>query len=148
MRTRPLFEEPLWLVSRLSDGAPGRAEADPIELDGAPLVTRGPHTALRQDLSSLCAAVGVQPRVRMEVDDVGAIIALVGARLGLAVLPRSVARALVPSRGLRAIPVRWPPTSRPRAVAAIHLPVPLAPAARRWLEVCEEAARAIGAEPA
>ena len=68
----------------------GRTLRIPDELDGLELVLPGPRHALRAQFDALCAAAGVAPRLRAEVDDM-AMLRLIARDSGwLTVLPEVV----------------------------------------------------------
>ena len=143
--TRPLFSDPLWLICPAGHALARRTTASAHDLDGVALVTMTTRTVLRQDLSALFTTFGVSPRVCMEIDNVGAIERMVEAGLGVSLLPRSVVVDLPGLRALRAIPFRWPSDAvarrTARRVSIIQLHTPLAPAAQRFVSVCEEEGR-------
>jgi LysR family transcriptional activator of nhaA len=62
----------------------------PQDLDGLDIVLPGPRHALRAQFDALCAAAGVSPRLRAEVDDM-AMLRLIARDSGcLAILPEVV----------------------------------------------------------
>lgn len=68
----------------------GRRLRLPEDLDGVELALPGPRHALRARFDALCAAAGVQPRIRAEVDDM-AMLRLIARDAGwLSVLPEVV----------------------------------------------------------
>lgn len=68
----------------------GRRLRIPEDLDGVDIALPGPRLALRAQFDALCASVGVQPRMRAEVDDM-AMLRLIARDSGwLAILPEVV----------------------------------------------------------
>lgn len=90
-----LLREPL--VAVLPGGHPLAAgdEVDPGELAGEPFVLgpSRPDDALRERVVAVCRGAGFAPRVVQEAGEVQAVLGIVAAELGVALLPDSV-RAL------------------------------------------------------
>ena len=84
-----LGSQPVSLVG-LADTWAGRQLRLPDDLDGIDIALPGPRHALRAQFDALCAAAGVAPRVRAEVDDM-AMLRLIARDSGwLTVLPNVV----------------------------------------------------------
>lgn len=87
----------------------------------------------RRHLVEVCAEVGFTPRIDFATDDYPAVVGLVGAGLGVAVLPR-LALESVRLRGTRAVPIA---PEVQREVVALTLPdlerVPSVGAMLDWL---------------
>lgn len=89
LHCRFLGSQAISLVGPASRWA-GRTLRMPDELDGLELVLPGPRHALRAQFDALCAAAGVAPRLRAEVDDM-AMLRLIARDSGwLTVLPQVV----------------------------------------------------------
>jgi len=144
LRTRDLLEDPLWLAlpaGHPAAGATGAAGA----ADGGPGLG-----ALRQEtwiagcprcrghLLDLCAAQGFVPEISYATDDYVAVLGLVAAGLGVAVLPGlvlgTVSRPDVALRPLR-------PASRRRVLAATTPDLARVPAVTAALDALAGAAR-------
>ncbi|MBL8444125.1 MAG: LysR family transcriptional regulator [Zoogloeaceae bacterium] len=81
-----LGSQPVSLVGP-SQAWSGRVLRVPEDLDGMDIALPGPRHALRAQFDALCAAAGVKPRIRAEVDDM-AMLRLIARDSGwLAVLP-------------------------------------------------------------
>ncbi|WP_225781394.1 LysR substrate-binding domain-containing protein [Xenophilus sp. Marseille-Q4582] len=96
----PLMEEELVLVQARP---PGLAEDPPLPLPlaglaGLPLIIPSRPNAIRMQVESELAALGLRPQVALEIDGVPAILELVAEGLGSAVLTRhAVSSAARPS---------------------------------------------------
>jgi DNA-binding transcriptional LysR family regulator len=100
-------------------------------LAGEPLVLTPPGTSLRETLDAALSAAGVRPIVAVETEVRDALIPLVLAGAGTAVVPRTLA-AGSEERGavVRSLD---PPLRRP--VVLVHRPSGLSPAGRRFVEL-------------
>lgn len=98
----------------------------------------------RRHVVKLCARSGFTPRMDLTTDDYPTVIGLVGAGMGVAVLPE-LALSSVPSASIRLVPVV--PTV-PREVVALTLPAhESVPAVRLMLQHLRSAARLAVQEP-
>jgi DNA-binding transcriptional LysR family regulator len=125
----PLGEQELLIVfpPRAAGEGPVRAK----ELVETPLVVAPPGTSTRMLLEQALAAVGVTPRIAVETDAREAIVPLVLAGAGAALLPASLARE-AERRGAVVRPVR---PSITRRIGLIHRDGLLSAAARAFLEL-------------
>lgn len=103
---RPLLDDPL--VGLLPAAHPlagrdGNRPVDLAELAGEQWIAGCPQC--RGHLVELCAAAGFEPRIDFATDDYPAVVGLVAAGLGVAVLP-GLALASVSRAGVAAVPVR------------------------------------------
>ncbi|WP_354640995.1 LysR family transcriptional regulator [Kitasatospora camelliae] len=120
---RPLLDDPL--VGLLPEAHPlaGRDEDHPVdlaELAGEQWIAGCPQC--RGHLVDLCAGAGFEPRIEFATDDYPAVVGLVAAGLGVAVLPR-LALASVRRAGVAAVPVRAASgEAARRQVVALTLP--------------------------
>jgi LysR family carnitine catabolism transcriptional activator len=113
---------------RRRDGSERLPALAPAALREAPLVVSPPETSTRILLEQALQAVGVTPRIAVETEAREAIVALVLAGAGAALLPASLAL----EAGRRGAVVR---AARPRIVRRIGLiqrDGPLSPAARAF----------------
>ena len=120
--SRPLGRQEI--VAVLPPGGPRRRRITAAALAAMPLVVQPVGTATRALLDDLLAAAGSPPIVAVETDQREAIVPLVSAGAGAAVLPRSMAVAA----GADAVqvvsihPVPW------RRLVLVHRPGALSPA--------------------
>jgi DNA-binding transcriptional LysR family regulator len=101
--TQILTEEPLCLLSARGDEPPAAIDG----LRGRSVIMPGRGTALRGLLDDAFAHVGFSPLPRFETNDPAMILQLVGAGLGVSIVPRS-----------------WLP-AEPQAITAAELAEPL-----------------------
>ncbi|MGK4581265.1 LysR family transcriptional regulator [Kitasatospora sp. HPMI-4] len=120
---RPLLDDPL--VGLVPAGHPlaGRDESSPVdlaELAQEQWIAGCPQC--RGHLVELCAAAGFDPRIDFATDDYPAVVGLVAAGLGVAVLPGLALRS-VSQAGIAAVPVRAAGgETAARQVVALTLP--------------------------
>jgi DNA-binding transcriptional LysR family regulator len=119
---RPLLDDPL--VGLLPSGHPlaERDEDKPVELAelaGEQWIAGCPQC--RGHLVELCQAAGFGPAIDFATDDYPAVVGLVAAGLGVAVLPR-LALASVRRSGVAVVPVRTADGPAIREIVALTLP--------------------------
>lgn len=104
---RGLAVVPLWRDEMLLVAPAGRlpaGAADLSEVAGERWIAGCPRC--RRHLLQLCAAAGFGPEIAHETDNVAAVLAMVAAGLGVALLPRlGLATAALPA-GVAAVPTR------------------------------------------
>ncbi|GAA2744665.1 LysR family transcriptional regulator [Kitasatospora cinereorecta] len=103
---RPLLDDPLVGVVPAGHPLAERGEADPVdlaELSGEQWIAGCPQC--RGHLVELCENAGFEPRIDFATDDYPAVVGLVAAGLGVAVLP-GLALESVRQSGVAAVPVR------------------------------------------
>lgn len=119
------------LVAILPPGSPPRRHLDLAELALHPLVTQPAGTSVRDALDASFAACGIAPVIAVETDQREAIVPLVLAGAGAAVLPRPMAtvaeRQGATIAALR--PALW------RDLGLVHRGAALSPAARAFLGI-------------
>ena len=111
LEVMPLLNEPLCLVDRReapSDRAQGKALVPLRELAGLPLVLPERAHVIRRQLETQAALVGLKLQIAWEVSSVAAIIELVAAGHGCAVLTASAVNASPRADELRARPLTDP----------------------------------------
>lgn len=116
---------PLWSERLVLVGATGTAAGHPVELrevGDRPFVALKPGYGLRQITDELCTRAGINPRVVFEGADVPTVRGLVGAGLGIAILP--------PAAGPD---VQWSPPERDIADAGAERTVGIAYARERFM---------------
>ena len=140
--THPLGEQELLIV--MPRGSPGDRPIRPRELVETPLIVGPPGTSTRMLLEQALAAVGVTPRIAVETDAREAIVPLVLAGAGAALLPASLARE-AGRRGAVVRPVRPAIT---RKIGLVHRGGLLSAAAQAFLATASPAtARPATASP-
>jgi molybdate transport repressor ModE-like protein len=139
---RPLLTDRL--VGLLPDGhrLSGRGAERPVrlaELAEEQWIAGCPQC--RGHLVALCAAAGFAPRIDFATDDYPAVLGLVGAGLGVAVLPELALRTIRP-REVSPVPLA---SEARREVVALTLPdLARVPVVERMLERLREAAGVVG----
>ncbi|MBA2282315.1 MAG: LysR family transcriptional regulator substrate-binding protein, partial [Acidimicrobiia bacterium] len=98
-----------------------------------PLVLTPLGTSLREALDSALAAIGRQATVAVETEVRDALIPLVLAGAGTAIVPRPLASG---SEARGAVVRSLDPPLR-RSVVLVHRPTGLSPAARRFVELAQ-----------
>lgn len=127
VRSHPLGRQEL--VAIQPRGAPRRRRLDIAELATAPLIAQPRGTSTRDALDSAFVAAGVDPTPAVETDQREAIVPLVLAGAGTAIVPRPMAVA-ARRQGATVIPLR-PPLWRELGV--IHRDTTLSPAAEAFI---------------
>ncbi|AOS79411.1 MULTISPECIES: LysR substrate-binding domain-containing protein [Hydrogenophaga] len=101
LEIQPLAEEDLWLVQPRPPGLPEDPPPAPIELRELadfPLIIPSRPNAIRMQVEQELAAIGLRPKVALEIDGVSAILDLVADGAGAALLSRNaVASSIRPS---------------------------------------------------
>lgn len=129
----PLADERLELVVAPDHPLAARDQVRLAEVAGEPFVALSPVSEFREVSDRLCDAAGFSPTVAFEADDVATVRALVGAGLGVAVLPAlhgpaaAGAPAMLPladSGATRTVGLAW--------IGGRQLPA-MAEAFRHWL---------------
>lgn len=131
----PLLEEQLYLI-----GPEARGAARPVpvrELAAVPLIIPSRPHAIRMQVETLLANLGLKPHVALEIDGVPAILDLVHQGYGHAVLPLNAVRGDGPRRRLHARPIVEPRLKSVLALA-ISSQRPTTPLTRRTLELIRE----------
>jgi LysR family transcriptional regulator, carnitine catabolism transcriptional activator len=129
IHTEPLGHQEL--VAILPPGASQPRRLDLTELARRPLVTQPSGTSTRDTLDTALAAVGATPTVAVETDQREAIVPLVLAGAGAAVVPRPMA-VVAQQQGAVVAPLRpalW------RDLGLIHRTATLSPAARAFVDL-------------
>jgi DNA-binding transcriptional LysR family regulator len=106
LATEPLLEETVFLASAAdSPGLPG--PADPVRACRArPWIAGSPGTLCHLMTVRLCQAAGFTPRIRHYADDFGAVLTLVAADQGVALVPELALAERPPGVELAALPAR------------------------------------------
>ncbi|WP_009472960.1 LysR family transcriptional regulator [Rhodococcus sp. JVH1] len=90
MVVQPLFTESLMLVVPTEDPLVGRPSVDLAEVRDRPFVTMEPGSSSRTHLVNACARAGFVPRIAVEVNDLFLVESMVGAGLGVSVVPEGM----------------------------------------------------------
>ncbi len=87
-----VFEEPMVAALPKAHRLASRARIKPAELADSPFVIFPRHngTDFHRQVSQICAEAGFAPQVAQEVSPMHALIGLVGAGVGVAIVPESV----------------------------------------------------------
>jgi DNA-binding transcriptional LysR family regulator len=86
--TRPLLAEAVYLASAAQLAAPAGAGPDPVRASRTlPWIVGSPGTLCHLMAVRLCQAAGFTPRIRHYADDFAAVLTLVAAGQGVAVVP-------------------------------------------------------------
>ena len=89
LRVTPLAEEPLRMIVEAGDPLAGAAAVRLGDLSGRPFVLAEPGSGLRETVMAACQAEGFSPVPLLEVGDPSAVRFLVGAGLGVSLVPAS-----------------------------------------------------------
>lgn len=127
IETHVVTDEPLVAVVDHADPLAASAAVPLAALAGRALICLPRGTGLRARLDEACAAAGFAPRVAFEAGDPRVLAQLAAHGLGVAVVPRSVARAR--RRDVHAVAIT-DPELRGRLALAWRAEGPLSPAAR------------------
>jgi LysR family nitrogen assimilation transcriptional regulator len=136
LRVHPLLEERLYLIERGASGERG-APIALADVATRPLVIPSRPNALRMQVDSSLAALGLEPRIALETDGVNAILELVADGAGSAVLAASTVETLGATSGFVARPIVEPAlTVRLALVASARRPT--SPALRDAIALLRE----------
>jgi DNA-binding transcriptional LysR family regulator len=128
------------LVAILPPGSPRPRRLELATLARRPLVTQRPGTSTRDALDAALATAGAEATVAVETDQREAIVPLVLAGAGVAVVPRPM--AVLARRDGAVLAPLWPPLWR--ELGLIHRDAPLSPAARAFITLAAERRRPAG----
>lgn len=141
----PLTEEQLLLVQ---PRPPGLAEEPPpppvslAEIAALPLVIPTRPNAVRMHVEAEMAAVGLRPRIALEIDGVGAILDLVADGAGAALLSRHAVESSIRPSAYRMRPVV--PPLRTRVALATSSQRPATLTQRTALDLIADLCRSVG----
>ncbi|WBB63686.1 LysR family transcriptional regulator [Streptomyces sp. WMMC500] len=139
---RPLLADRLLCLVPEDHPAAAAGRVELAELAAEPVIAGCPRC--RRHLVELCERAGFAPRIDFATDDYPAVVGLVRAGLGVAVLPGLAVRA-VPPRGVVTVPLT--PGAR-REVVALTLPdLARVPAVAAMLDRLATAAEAAADQP-
>jgi DNA-binding transcriptional LysR family regulator len=132
VRARVVAVEPLVLATSRDHPLGARRTITLAGLREQPMITLTPGSGLRTLLEAACDDAGFAPRITAETGDLGSLVELVAAGLGVAVLPRSAADG----RDVAVVPITRPRLQRRTALAWNRAGV--SPAGRAFLALADE----------
>ncbi len=136
LRTFPLLKEPLVVAVPPAHPLADRRDLRIADLREVPLVMFRPGYDLRDVTLAACRQAGFDPVLAVEGGEMDAVLRLVAAGLGAAIVPSMVAR---PPSDVRAVPFRSPRLTRTVAIAH-RKDVALSSAGQSLLELIEQVA--------
>lgn len=139
-----LVAEPLY-AALPSDGLPAEQATTLAALSRYPWVAPEGDTALRRTIENACELVGFQPRFDYTSDDYTVILALVGAGLGVTLIPRLALESL--SADVRVLEVAEPELRR-TVYAAVRAGSRADPVIEAVLSALAESADQLADQPA
>jgi DNA-binding transcriptional LysR family regulator len=144
VRLLPLTCEPLVLLCHPAHRLAGASRVQWPDLDGETFVDFHPDWGSRGLTDSAFAAIGTHRQVALEVNDVHSLIDLVGHNLGIAVVPRPIARK-DQAAALTSVPLTGGITPEPlwKVSAAVAEGPRVGPAARELLSYVEPSAKTL-----
>ncbi|WP_460303806.1 LysR family transcriptional regulator [Actinocorallia aurea] len=128
-RWHSLHEQPLFLALPADHPLAARPHPTLRDLRTEPFVAFGPSTDLRRVIDEMCLEAGFAPRIAFESEEIATVRALIGAGLGVGVLPlpesgdtstNPAYRPLLPARH-RPIGLAWNPHAHPTPATAAFL---------------------------
>lgn len=126
-----LWTETYVCVDRTDGDSASMAPCTPADLSAVHLVTTPAGSPTRELLDRWFADCGIAPKIAIETDHRDALVPLVAAGVGAAIVPESIVEAVFDPR----LRVRRLDPPVERRVGIIHRPWPLTPAAQRLLEL-------------
>lgn len=91
MVVQPLFTESLLLAVPVGDALAGQRAVDLAEVRDRPFVAMEPGSSSRTHMVNACARAGFVPRIAAEGNDLFLVESMVGAGLGVSVVPEGMA---------------------------------------------------------
>jgi DNA-binding transcriptional LysR family regulator len=141
LTSRPLGRQEL--VAIAPPGSPRTTRRDLTDLARQPLITQPAGTSTRDALDAAFAAHGLTATIAVETDQREAIVPLVLAGAGVAVVPRPMAN-VAERQGAITSPLH-PPLWRHLGI--IHRIATLSPAARAFIEIARQAPVSTNGDP-
>ncbi|MEW1980488.1 LysR family transcriptional regulator [Citricoccus sp. NPDC079358] len=139
-----LLDDPLDVMLPLDHRLAENSSVSLHELVGEVWITDAPGTAYRALFSAAFTAVGVNPKVQHEVTEWETTTALVGAGMGLGLVPRLA--SLAGSENVRRVPISGPARPTRRILAAVRRGTATAPIVAASLAHLKDAARRLLSE--
>jgi len=118
VESRPVFDEELVLVSRPGSPIAGHGAIARTELAEAPLILFDRTSSYYELTTTIVREAGVRPRGMIELDNIEAAKRMVGAGLGVALLPRTSVVDELDSGSLVALPIEGGSGGRRHIVVA------------------------------
>ncbi|MGO1885040.1 MAG: LysR family transcriptional regulator [Citricoccus sp.] len=139
-----LLDDPLDVMLPMDHRLAERSSVSLHELMGEVWITDAPGTAYRALFSAAFTAAGVNPNIRHEVTEWETTTALVGAGMGLGLVPRLASPA--GAENVRRVPVTGPARPTRRIVAAVRRGTATAPIIAASLAHLKDTARRLLSE--
>jgi DNA-binding transcriptional LysR family regulator len=114
----PVFSEGVLLVVAATDPLASRESVALAEVQDRPFVALAEGSGSRYDMMQACARAGFIPAVAIEVGDMYTLEGIVGAGLGVSVVPESMRSHAKP--GIARIPLREPIATR-RQIGLVYV---------------------------
>jgi DNA-binding transcriptional LysR family regulator len=132
VRARVVVVEPLVLGVCRDHPLSRRKAITVVDLREQPMITLIPGSGLRTVIENACHDAGFSPRIIAETGDLGSLVELVAAGLGVAVVPRSAAEG----GAVTVVPIARPRLQRRTALAWNRDSI--SPAGRAFLALADE----------
>ena len=104
-----LYSEELFLTLPADDALAGRSAISLEEIENRPFITLKPNYSLRVQTNQIFSLAALQPKIIFEGDDTNTAASLVGARLGISLLPRIIGAGAL---HIVQVPVSFPTCKR------------------------------------
>lgn len=149
VRLLPLTREPMVVLCHPAHRLAGAEQVQWWELEGETFVDFHPDWGSRGQTDSAFAAAGTERQVALEVNDVHSLIDLVGHGLGIAMVPRPIARK-DQAAALSAVPLAGGTAPDPHWTVSVAVPESdrIGPAARELLSYLDAGDAGDAAAPA
>jgi DNA-binding transcriptional LysR family regulator len=149
VRLLPLTREPMVVLCHPGHRLAGAEQVQWWELEGETFVDFHPDWGSRGQTDSAFAAAGTERQVALEVNDVHSLIDLVGHGLGIAMVPRPIARK-DQAAALSAVPLAGGTAPDPHWTVSVAVPESdrIGPAARELLSYLDAGDAGDAAAPA
>ena len=119
---QPLFEEPLVLIQPAGDDVQDTSVVPLEALAQHALVIPSRPNAIRMQVESALATVGLKPRIAFEIDGVSTILDMVREGMGQAVLSRHALKSAAQAHALRMRAIEPPLYSQVALASSAHRP--------------------------
>ncbi|HEY8513976.1 MAG TPA: LysR family transcriptional regulator [Candidatus Binatia bacterium] len=137
LRLTELGRDELVLITPPSHALANRTRIEPADLTSEPLVICGRRSSTFQLVERVLLEAGVFPRIAIEVDQLGALCALVARGMGVSVVPRWAVATQIAAGEVVAVPIGPRGLSRAWAVGFLEESSPRQ-ALRAFVRLCAE----------
>lgn len=120
LQITPLQSEELVVIIAAEHALARRTMLDPADLLTLPFILYEKHTAMQNTIASFFQAMGVEPKISMELENIEAIKSLVGAGLGASIVPLCSVSKLQQNSLIRVLRVRGCGMERRLALATLN----------------------------